>query len=311
MNRNSIIKHIELWKSKLGSMNKVAEKCGISGTALSLLISGKYGAKETALLQTIASALNYKEADWQLVRTIGNYTTVQRIVDDAKQESMWFAISNKAGSGKTGTLEDIFNQDTTGSIVFIQAERWTERQFLTQLALKTIGENALKGKYKSNGELGQKIADFFNEKQADKPILFIDEADKLKPLALGSLIPMFNKTEDRLAVIISGTENLEKDITTGVRLKKKNYDEIESRIGRSYQYLRGATEKEVYQICEANGVTNEFSKINIWSEIEKVQKMVTVKTQKGEKEIVIEFAEDFRRLKRLIKRERLLNRNVA
>lgn len=311
MNRNNIIKHVELWKSKLGSYNKVADKCGISGTSLSLLLSGKYGAKETALLQTIAAALNYKESDWQIVRTVGNYAKIKQAADDSKEESMWFAISNKAGSGKTGTLEDIFNQDTTGSITFIQAERWTERQFLSQLAIKTIGENALRGKYISNSELCQKIADFFNEKQSEHPILLIDEADKLKPLAFGSLIPLFNKTEDRLGVIISGTENLEKEINTGVRLRKKNYDEIESRFGRKYIYLNGATQKEVFQICAANGVPDELVQFQIWNEIEKVKKPTLVRTANGQKEILIEYAEDFRRLKRLIKRERLLNRHVA
>lgn len=311
MNRNSIIKHIELWKSKLGSYNKVAEKCGISNTALSQLLSGKYGAKETALLQTIACALNYKETDWQLVRTIGNYTTIMQAFQDAKEESMWFAIANKAGSGKTGTLEDIFNQDKTGTVTFIQAEEWSGRQFLMKIISKTMGETALKGKYKTLSELMDIVCNYFNEMSLEHPVLLIDEADKLKPGAFRTLIPIYNRTEDRLGVIISGTENLEKELKAGVRVSKKGFDEVESRIGRKYITLNGATEKEVYQICEANGVTNESSKNNIWTEIEKVKKVVTVRTLNGEKEIPIEFAEDFRRLKRLIKRERLLNRNVA
>jgi transcriptional regulator with XRE-family HTH domain len=311
MNRNNIIKHVELWKSKLGSYNKVAEKCGISGTALSLLLSGKYGAKETALLQTIASALNYKESDWQLVRTIGNYTKIMQAFNDAKQESMWFAIANKAGSGKTGTLEDIFNQDHTGSVTFIQAEEWSGRQFLMKIIAKTIGEGVLKGKYKTLSQLTDIISNYFNEMSFDNPILLIDEADKLKPAAFRTLIPIFNRTEDRLGLIMSGTENLEKELKAGVRLSKKGFDEVESRIGRKYINLHGATQKEVCQICEVNGVTDELAQVQIWNEIEKVNKPTLVRTANGQKEILIEYAEDFRRLKRLIKRERLLNRNVA
>ena len=311
MNRNNIIKHVELWKSKLGSYNKVAEKCSISSTALSLLLSGKYGAKETTLLQTIATALNYKESDWQLVRTIGNYTSIKQAATDAKQESMWFAIANKAGSGKTGALEDIFNQDTTGSIIFIQAEEWSGRQFLMKIIAKTIGENTLKGKYKTLSELTDIVTNYFNEMSFENPVLLIDEADKLKPAAFRTLIPIFNRTEDRLGLIMSGTENLEKELKAGVRLSKKGFDEVESRIGRKYINLKGATEKEVFQICEANGVTDELVKLQIWNEIEKVKKPTLVKTANGQKEILIEYAEDFRRLKRLIKRERLLNRNAA
>jgi transcriptional regulator with XRE-family HTH domain len=311
MNRNNLIKHVELWKAKLGSYNKVADKCGINNGALSTILAGKYGADETKMLQIIATALNYKETDWQMVRSIGNYTRIAQAFEDAKQESMWFAIANKAGSGKTGTLEDLFNNDITGSVFFIQAENWTERQFLIHLGHKTVGASNLKGKYISNDELRQKIADFFNEMQNDKPVLLIDEADKLKPMALGSLIPLFNKTEDRLGLIMSGTENLEKDITAGVRCNKKGYDELESRIGRTFMHLNGATKTEIAAICEANGVSNVFSQDQIWNEIEKVKKPTLVRTTTGQKEILIEYAEDFRRLKRLIKRERLLNRNVA
>ena len=311
MNRNNIIKHVELWKSKLGSYNKVAEKCSISSTALSLLLSGKYGAKETTLLQTIATALNYKESDWQLVRTIGNYTSIKQAATDAKQESMWFAIANKAGSGKTGALEDIFNQDTTGSIIFIQAEEWSGRQFLMKIIAKTIGENTLKGKYKTLSELTDIVTNYFNEMSFENPVLLIDEADKLKPAAFRTLIPIFNRTEDRLGLIMSGTENLEKELKAGVRLSKKGFDEVESRIGRKYINLKGATKIEVFQICEANGVADELVKLQIWNEIEKVKKPTLVKTANGQKEILIEYAEDFRRLKRLIKRERLLNRNAA
>jgi len=101
MNRNNLIKHVELWKTKLGSYNKVADKCGINVGALSTILAGKYGADETKMLQKIATALNYKETDWQLVKTIGNYSRIAQAFQDAKQESMWFAVANKAGSGKT------------------------------------------------------------------------------------------------------------------------------------------------------------------------------------------------------------------
>lgn len=308
MNRNKIIQHIELWKTKLGSYSKVAQKCGINVGALSTIIAGKYGADESKMLAKIAMALDYKDIDWAIVRTIGNYRRIAQAVEDAKSEKMWFAVSNKAGSGKTGTLEDIYNQDSTGSVVFIQSQEWSARQFLTQLTAKTLGVSALKGKYKTNAELLQIICDYFNEQAFNDPVLLIDEVDKLRPAALRLLIPLFNKTEDRLGVVISGTENLQKEIRRGVRLAKKGYDEIESRIGRSYIELKGATEREVYQICEANGVTDELTQGLIWGEVEKLKKQTTIRTKTGKKEALLDYAEDFRRIKRLIKRELLLQK---
>lgn len=311
MNRNNLIKHIEIYKTKLGSYAKVAEKCGINVGALSTIMAGKYGADETKMLHRIAIALDYKETDWNIVRTIGNYRRINQAFSDAKEESMWFAVSNKAGSGKTGTLEDIYNQDITGTVIFIQAEEWTGRQFLMKLIAKTIGENALKGKYKTQSELTDLITNYFNEMAFQKPVLLIDEADKLRPAAFRILIPLYNRTEDRMGLIISGTENLAKELKTGVRLMKKGFDEVESRIGRSYIQLQGATEQEIYEICEANGVHDELAKARIWEEMEKVKKPTRVMTSNGQREILIEYAEDFRRLKRMVKRERLLSQRVA
>ncbi|OWP83224.1 hypothetical protein BWK59_11650 [Flavobacterium davisii] len=305
MNRNAIIQLVELWEKKLGSQKKVAEKCGINHGALSTILAGKYGADESKMLTKIAVALGYKESNWQIVPTINNYRTIAKVVNDAKNESMWFAISNPAGSGKTKTLEHLFNQDETGSVILIQCEEWSGRQFLMQLIKKTVGEE-IKGKYKTNMELIQLLSDFFNEKQFDKPVLLIDEADKLRPAAFRALIPLYNKTEDRLGVVLSGTENLEKEIKAGVRLNKKGFDEVHSRIGRNFITLKGANENDVNAICLANGITPEKYQA-IWFELEKVNKMVRVRTEQGEKDAIVEFATDLRRLYRIIKREKIKN----
>ncbi len=309
MNRNGLIKHIDLYRSKLGSYAAVARKCNINVGALSAIMHGKYGADEARMLQKIAKELNYRESSWRLVQTTHNYRKIAQVYNDAKTESMWFAISNKAGSGKTATMEDLFNQDTSGTVVFIQAEEWSGRQFLMKLIQQTLGESALQGKgYLSVGKLTDIVANYFNDMSLDRPILLIDEADKLRPAALRTLIPIYNRTENRLGVILSGTENLEKEIKSGVRLHKKGYDELESRFGRTYIHLRGASEQEVYDICAANGISDADTQQRIWGELRKEDKRTTVKTKTGVKELMLPYADDFRLLMRLIKREVLMSK---
>ncbi len=311
MNRNGIIKHIDLWKQKLGSYSAVAKKCSINVGALSTILAGKYGADESKMLQKIASALGYRESSWQLVRSIHNYRRIETVVRDAQQEAMWMAISNPAGSGKTGTLEDIYNRDTTGSVLFMQAEEWSGRQFLLKLIEKTVGIESLKGTYKTIAQMTDILTSYFLDMSLDLPVLIIDEVDKLKPSALRTLIPIYNRTENRLGVVLSGTENFEKEIKAGVRLHKKGFDELESRFGRTYINLKGATEQDVFAICEANGLTDQESVCVVWSELEKVNKPTTVKTATGKKEVMIPYVEDFRRLMRLVKRELILIRQSA
>lgn len=144
-----------------------------------------------------------------------------------------------------------------------------------------------------------------------KPVLLIDEGDKLSPSALRKLISLFNKTEDRLGLIISGTENLEKEIKRGVKYSKKGYDEIDSRLGRVFIHLKGATYDEVLGICKVNGIADENVAVSIWDEMEKTSKETLVRNKSGKTATkMMEYVEDFRRLKRVVKRH-LLNQREA
>ena len=307
MNRNRLMQHVQDWITRLGSQSKVAEKIGVSVTSLSLWLNGKYGADTAKMDAKIAAALGYQEDGWQVVTSIANYRKIEFVVRSCKQESMWMAISNKAGSGKTQTLEHLFNRDLSGSVIFIQAEEWNARQFLLELAERTCG--VPKRSYTDIPTLLKLITEYLNRLAADKPLLIIDEADKLRPAALRKLIPIYNRTEHRLGCVLAGTENLHKEIARGVRNNLKGYDEIDSRLGRTFIDLPGATEQEVRDICLANRLDDEAAS-RVWNEVEKVKKITKVKSRNDgavrEKSVFI--CEDLRRLMRLIKKEQLANR---
>lgn len=298
------MQHVQDWITRLGSQSKVADKIGVSVASLSLWLNGKYGADTSKMDAKIAAALGYQEDGWQVVTSIANYRKIEFVVRSCKQESMWMAISNKAGSGKTQTLEHLFNRDLSGSVIFIQAEEWNARQFLLELAERTCG--VPKRAYTDIPTLLKLITEYLNRLAADQPLLIIDEADKLRPAALRKLIPIYNRTEHRLGCVLAGTENLHKEIARGVRNNLKGYDEIDSRLGRTFIDLPGATEQEVRDICLANRLDNEAAE-RVWNEVEKVKKITKVKSKKDgavrEKSVFI--CEDLRRLMRLIKKEQI------
>ena len=301
------MQHVQDWITRLGSQSKVAEKIGVSVTSLSLWLNGKYGADTAKMDAKIAAALGYQEDGWQVVTSIANYRKIEFVVKSCKQESMWMAISNKAGSGKTQTLEHLFNRDLSGSVIFIQAEEWNARQFLLELAERTCG--VPKRAYTDIPTLLKLITEYLNRLAADKPLLIIDEADKLRPAALRKLIPIYNRTEHRLGCVLAGTENLHKEIARGVRNNLKGYDEIDSRLGRTFIDLPGATEQEVRDICLANRLDDDAAS-RVWNEVEKVKKISRVKSKKDGtvREKSLFLCEDLRRLMRLIKKEQLANR---
>ena len=127
------------------------------------------------------------------------------------------------------------------------------------------------------------------------------------PAAFRKLIPLYNRTEHRLGCVLAGTENLHKEIARGVRNNTKGYDEIDSRLGRSYIELPGATEQDVKEICTANGL-DDATADRIWNEVDKIKRYVKVTNKRGEtKEKNLFFCEDLRRLMRLVKREQIAN----
>lgn len=298
------MQHVQDWITRLGSQSKVAEKIGVSVASLSLWLNGKYGADTAKMDVRIAAALGYQEDGWQVVTTITNYRKIEFVVRSCKQESIWMAISNKAGSGKTETLEHIFNRDLSGSIIFIQAEEWNARQFLLELAERTCG--VPKRSYTDIPTLVKLITEYLNRLAQDKPLLIIDEADKLRPAALRKLIPIYNRTEHRLGCVLAGTENLHKEIARGVRNNLKGYDEIDSRLGRQFIDLPGATEQEVRDICLANRL-DEDAASRVWNEVDKIKKIVKTRNRtNGEtREKSVFLCEDLRRLMRLIKKEQI------
>ncbi len=319
MNKNRFLRHVES-QMRFGTVWKLADRCGITVPQLVEVTRGTGGEK---LEQQVAQSLNYKESSWNVVRTTTNYKTVETVFKDAKSEGMWFCVANPAGSGKSEAFEDLFSNDATGSVKMVTAEEWQSRTFLKTLVQRLYGITSLETKtfrgkswdsfdssYKNASYFLDMVCEYFNG--VENPILIIDEADKLRESALRTLIPLFNRTQDKLAVILSGTENLEREIARGVRLSKKGYDEIESRFGRKYIHMMGASYADITAIAKANGVESEEGIEMIWSELPIVEKVVTVKSENGSrKDMLVPFVEDMRRLKRMIKREVLIAKRRA
>ncbi len=290
--KNEIILLIESEKKLLGSNSKVATKTGVSKATISQMRNGNWELIKDEMWLSVASSLGYQPKKWNLA-TITNYRMLTKVLSDAKTESMFFGVSHSAGSGKTATINNF--AEKTPNVYVIQAREWARREFLLNLA-KNLGIDKGKG-YVSVDKIGMKIITFFKERSHQNPMLIIDEADKLKPSALRYIIPFFNYLDDSCGLVIAGTDNLEKEIKRGVRYNKKGYDEIDSRLGRNFIHLLGATKPDVHAICSANGILDKSTKDEIFNEASPKTIMFA-----GAQYKVIA---DLRRVKRIIKRHKI------
>lgn len=296
--KHEIAALIEDEKSRLGSYAKVAVKAGVSEAYISHIVNGKFDMVRDNGWQTIAANLGWRPTGWQLVE-ITNTKMLYQVFNDAKAASLFMAVSHKAGSGKTASSKSYAAANTSGVYV-VQCREWNKREFLLNLC-RALGIDTGRG-YVNTDEISLKVIEFFQARARFRPLLIIDEADKLRPAALRSLIPLYNELEEQLGMVILGTDNLEKEIKRGVRFNQKGYDEIDSRFGRSFIHLVGATAADVAAICEANGIVELRTHKEIFQECDPRQVMM-----QGRAYMVVE---DLRRVKRAVQRE-ILRANTA
>lgn len=298
--KKQIAEAIEREAEKLGSLTKVAQMLGTSSATLSANVRNERNWPKVAdgTWATWAGRLNVRltAANWNVVATT-NLRIMQRTLHDAQAEALFMAVSERAGSGKTTAITAYVEADTHNSVFSLQCEEWPRKQFLVKLAQR-LGVKS--SKYDTVDSLTESVVRFFKQRAKDgvTPLLILDEADKLRPAALRFLIVLYNRLEDEIGLVAAGTENLEKEVKAGVRKAQKGYDEIDSRLGRSFVHLVGATREDVRLICEANGVTDAAAQERVWSESGPERRLL------GRK--YVEVVSDMRSVKRKIKRERLL-----
>lgn len=294
--KNQIVKLIQTEKDRLGSFAKVAKKCSVSEATISLMRNNNWEQITTELWLKVGHGLGFRSDNWMIARNTRDYQYVTSLVSNAKEKSMFIIIANEAGSGKTTGLEHYCIDNANQGAFYLKAREWTSKVFLQKL-MKMLGMTEPRG-YQTADELLELVTDSLSERALIKPVICIDEADKLKPSAKRILIYAFNELEDRCAFIIAGTEALKKEIESGVKYSKSGYDEIESRFGRAYMSLIGANKKDVSLICKVNGIQDDELIAEIWKEVGTKY----VPREQGRTEVI---CDDLRRLKRVIQREQM------
>lgn len=294
MDTQSLKAYIKKLVERGSSAAELARKCGISDTTMSQFRSGKYGAKEDAIAEKIASGLNYYENAWNVVESVTSYQQIRTAFIAARKNRRWICVSSRSGSGKTQSLIDLYNISTDNSVVYLKCRKWTAHKFLTKLAT-CLGAEI--NRYMDNDDLIDVIVSHFNRMADKHPILILDDAGKLTHSALCTLIPIYDDTLHRMGALVAGTETLERNIKRYVG-RIEGYDELDGRFSRNYITLLGATRKDVIAICAANGISSKDTQLLIWGKLDKRRKEPVEGSGK-----FYDFADDLRELSGMIEAE--------
>lgn len=247
--RQQIAARLKDYCTQKGSQNKAANSLnGVSSATVSKVLSGDWDTISDDMWRTIASQVGHEAKGWQIAETRA-YKRMAFLLNNAKTDSLVMAVTGDAGCGKT---EAIKNYTAANRNVYhlCCSEYWNRRTFMGKL-LQCMGIDY------SGSTVSDMMDDIIdNLKRKERPLIVLDEADKLTDQVFYFFISLYNQLEDHCGIILCATDYLEKRIKKGLRTKRKGYEEIYSRMGRKFVELQVINSEDVAAVCVANGVTD-------------------------------------------------------
>ena len=246
--KTNISNALRTYVERYESQNRAAQSLkNVSAATVSQILNAQWDLISDEMWRNIASQVGYREERWEAAET-ANYRALMTILADAKANSLTLGITGNAGSGKTFACRQ-FTAGNKNVYHLICNEYWGNKLFLSEL-LMLIGRDSS----------GMSISEMINEtvrvlKVQELPLIIIDEADKLKDSVLHLFISLYNKLEDECGIVLIATNHLEKRLTHGVKLNRRGYNEIWSRLGRKCVQLKGISAADIVAVCELNGVS--------------------------------------------------------
>ena len=230
-----------------GSQKRAATSLvGVSPATVTQIVTGKWELINEKMWRSIAAQIGVKQTRWNIVET-RNYRALSDIFADAQENALVLAVCGEAGTGKSLTAAH-YGAENPNVYVLACSEYWNRKTFLREL-LRVMGKNPA----------GDTASDMVGDvvmalKRRENPLIILDEADKLSDQVMFFFITFYNKLEDYCGIVLMATDYLEKKVRRGLRLNKKGYKEIYSRIGRRFVAMPGLSATDISDVCRANGV---------------------------------------------------------
>lgn len=226
------------------SIKEMSEATGIQ------ILNGNWKDISDRMWINVGKQIGWNTRIVDLVETQDVRTMVE-FFEIAREEGANFGIIGNTGSGKTITAEWYAANNRKSHVYHIQcSELWNKKMFLGSILSKM-------GVTNTGFNVGEMMAAIVsNLRKQYRPLLILDEIDKVKDDILYFYITFYNELKGNCGIVMLGTDYLSKRINRGVIRNTKGYKEIFSRLGSRFIALDGTDKKEVTEICKAHGITD-------------------------------------------------------
>src|SRR5574343_108252 len=237
------------------SQQKIAVKAGVSAATINHVINLNWTLIKDEMWRKIQVALKI-DLEWNHADT-SNYLNMVQLLRITQHGGMSIAISMKEGRSKSHTYKRY--ERTNENVILVECKNyWTKKPYVQSL-LRSAGLS-------SEGTVGELIENFIEHvRTLKRPVIIIDQADKLKDPQLDLFMDFYNDLEGHCAFVLSGVLALKKRILRGVQRDKVGYRELYSRVGRKFIELPNFSLQDAALVCRANGIVDEDLIVEIYN----------------------------------------------
>lgn len=231
----------------------LGSKAGVGSKVIDNIINGCFDdVAERHMLQVI-HVITEKVMD-KIYQT-SDATALKNTLEKARKNSLMIGVTGETGTGKTYMMKQLAMKE---GVYYIDVHMISSaRVFLKELLHKNLrvscGETDL-------GALVQEAAKVFNRNEWNtgiKPVLIIDEADKMQKEVRSVIHTLRDRTIDHLGILLVGMPALKNDLLKGKESKKPGVSELYRRIAL-WVHLNGLDSKEIKTILEDNGISDKI-----------------------------------------------------
>jgi len=241
-----------------GSQNEAARQLGISGAHIINFRDGNWEKISSRQLHQVAALAGI--GNWQQSRTT-NLNIALSLMSQAQEYSRLLALVGFTGSGKTHAMK-LYARKTPRAYYVLADSEMNKKRFLTAI-LRATGVRPDDAGV-TTGDMLDAICRKLNGEQT--PLLMVDDAGKLSDSLLRIIQIIYDRTEGRCGIFMSGTEYLKESIDSKARRNKMGFRELKRRVAY-WEEMNSITRADVRAICEANGVTDKTAWHYLYSNV--------------------------------------------
>ena len=233
-----------------GGQNKAANTLkGVSSATISKILNGDWETIAEGMWHNVSKQIGSSAEGWSLVGT-SVYEELTELLECAQNDSQVMAIVGSAGCGKSATIRQYAS--THEEVTAIVCSEYQNRTSWLSAVMEAMGLDP------RGLNVAEKIGQIVRRlKRADKPLLILDEADKMSDQVLYFFVTLYNELEGHCGVVLCATQYLDKRLVRGLRSGRKGYEEVYSRIGRQCIQLSVLSPEDISLVCVANGITGD------------------------------------------------------